>query len=63
MKVHNPSGASWPPSEIALASMSATNSAAQQPERAKQLAEAWEAWAKRARVYPVPKFGAWKKKK
>mgnify|MGYP001161419197 CR=1 FL=1 len=32
------------------------------PKQAKRLAEAWEDWAKRARVYPMPKFGAWKRK-
>ncbi len=31
-------------------------------ERAKRLAQAWQGWAKRAQVYPMPKFGAWKKK-
>lgn len=39
------------------------NLAGQHPQRADQLADKWEAWAKRARVYPMPKFGAWKKKK
>ncbi len=32
------------------------------PQQAKRLAEAWEGWANRAQVYPMPKFGAWKKK-
>jgi len=39
------------------------NLAKQYPDRAKELADAWEEWAERARVYPMPKFGAWKKKK
>jgi arylsulfatase A-like enzyme len=41
----------------------ANNLAGKHPERTKQLAQAWEDWAHRAKVYPMPKFGAWKKKK
>jgi arylsulfatase len=32
------------------------------PDRVKQLIQAWEAWAHRAKIYPMPTFGAWKKK-
>lgn len=35
----------------------------ERPAIASRLAEAWEAWAHRAKVYPMPKFGAWKKNK
>lgn len=34
----------------------------QHPEQAKRLAQAWEDWAGRSQVYPMPKFGRWKKK-
>jgi arylsulfatase A-like enzyme len=41
----------------------ANNLAGKHPERTKKLAKAWDDWAHRAKVYPMPKFGAWKKKK
>jgi arylsulfatase len=40
----------------------ANNLADAHPDRVKQLAQAWQAWAQRANVYPMPTFGAWKKK-
>jgi len=52
----------WELYNLAIDRTESNNLAGQEPEIATRLAEAWEDWAHASNVYPLPTFGAWRRR-